>query len=112
MIQALKKGSSVVDSIKEVAERASVVEEFGPELVTNEVPYSDPVFPSSVVAEGLYPADRTGQPSSNIRHFGAHHFVEKRLLLDLSLLAISGRGMRGFHVDEDPARAYPNVAVC
>ena len=68
------------------------MEEFGPELVTNEVPYSDPVFSSSVVAEGLYPADRAGQPSSSIRHFGAHPFVEKRLLLDLSLLAISGRG--------------------
>ena len=87
------------------------MEEFGPELVTNEVPYSNPVFSSSVVAEGLYPADRAGQPSSSIRHFGAHPSVEKRLLLDLSLLAISGRGMRGFHVDEDPAPAYPTVAV-
>ena len=51
MMKALRKVSSVVDSIWEVAERASVVEEFGPELVTNEVPYSDPVFLSSVVAE-------------------------------------------------------------
>ena len=32
-------------------------------------------------------------------------------MLDLSLLAISGRGMRAFHVDEDPAPAYPTVAV-
>ena len=81
--------------------------------MTNEVPYSHPVFPSSVVAEGLYPADRAGQPSSSIRHFGAYPSVKKRLLLDISLLAISGRGMRGFHVDEDPAPApaYPTVAV-
>ena len=32
-------------------------------------------------------------------------------MLDLSLVAISGRGMRGFHVDEDPAPAYPTAAV-
>ena len=97
--------------LKEVAERASVVEEFGPELVTNEVPYSDPVFPSSVVTEGLYSADLSGRPNCNIRHIGAHPCVKKQLLLDLSKVAISGRGMRGFHMDEDPAQASPTVAV-
>ena len=93
----------------EVAERASL-KEFEPELVTLETPRRDAAFVDSMVTEELYPVDASGRASNEDLFYECAESVDSQLLTDLSLLAISGRRLRGFHVDEDPVPAFPTVA--
>ena len=86
-------------------------EEFSPELVTIKVPRPDPVFPGLQVTSSLYPVDRAGRLPSSSHHFECSEHADQTMMTDLSLLAISGRGQRGFHVHEDSVPAYSTLAV-
>ena len=94
-----------------MVDRASLREEFEPELVTLETLRRDAVFTDSVVTKGLYPADASSRVSDEALFYEFAENVDSQLLIDLSLFAISGRGLRGFYVNKDPEPAYPTVAV-